>query len=197
MKTPVIITLNKPSIILPCSSIALALGGCAARSPAKPIIPYVVPAPSAQTATLLGDQTDVKIYDNITAYAFAVDQQKVTIGRKGWNQPLYLTAGTHDLQVWCQQGGWKFTNILRFDAQAGGSYKIGFSYNYNNQRNCKFWISDTASNKPVSELVDGVEIWEYAKPEKMAPLEKALEPRPVQSAPSYTVPIRVINKMGS
>lgn len=154
MKNPVISLPKNPAVLLLGASIALAIGGCATtRIPAKPIIPYTLAAPSAQTATLLGDQTEVKFYDNITAYAFAVDQQKVMAGRKSWNQPLYLTAGTHEVQVWCQQGGWKFTNIVKFEAQAGGSYKIGFSYNYNNQRNCKFWISDTASNKPVSELV--------------------------------------------
>lgn len=176
----------------------LALSGCIAtsRTPATPIVPYVTPPIATQTATLVGAQTEVKIYDDITAYVFAVDQQKVMIGREGWNTPLTLNAGQHDIQVICQQGGFVYSNLITLDAQANKQYQIGYSYNHDNRRNCDFWITDFSTQKPVTTLVNGVELWR-ANPRKMRPLDRVLEPRPTQSAPSYVVPIRVVNKMGS
>ncbi len=39
------------------------------------------------------------------AYVFAIDQQKINHGREQLQSPLALTAGEHNLQIWCQRVG--------------------------------------------------------------------------------------------
>lgn len=172
----------------------IILTGCAAYQPTKPIIAYQPIPEFEQAATIIGSNIPVKIYDDITAYIFAVDGQKVMAGRAAWNTPLALNAGSHAIQVWCQQGGYKYTNIVQLNAQAGGRYQIDFNYNHDNRYNCRFWIKNLQTNKPVKLLIEGVELGEYSDPKKMAPLEKSLEPRGNFSTPNYTIPI-IVNKL--
>ena len=63
------------------------------------------------------------------------------------------------------------------------------------QEGCVFWITDLTTKKPITELVTGVEVGEYADTNKLRPLKNFIEPRPIVRQ-GYTVPIRVINKMG-
>lgn len=171
--------------------------GCATHQPTKPIIAYQPILGSEQAATIIGSNIPVKIYDDITVYIFAVDGQKVMAGRQSWNTPLTLAAGQHAIQVLCQQGSYKYTNIVQLDAQAGKRYQVDFNYSYNDRYNCRFWINDVQTTKPVTLLTEGVALSEYVNSKKMAPLDKPLEPRAEVSSPSYTVPIRVVNKMGN
>lgn len=58
-----------------------------------------------------------------------------------------------------------------------------------------FWINDLETKKPVTELVNGVELWR-ANPITYQPIQKFLEARP-HVTQGYTVPITIINKMGT
>lgn len=178
------------------ASVAI-VSGCATHQPAKPIIAYQPILGSEQAATIIGSNIPVKIYDDITAYVFAVDGQKVMAGRQSWNTPVTLAAGQHAIQVLCQQGSYKYTNIVQLDAQAGKRYQVDFNYSYNDRYNCRFWIKNVQTTKPVTLLTEGVALSEYVNSKKMAPLDKPLEPRAEVSSPSYMVPIRVVNKMKS
>lgn len=173
------------------------VSGCATHQPLKPIIAYEPILLSEQTATIIGSNIPVKIYDDITAYVFAVDGQKVMAGRQSWNTPVTLASGQHAIQVLCQQGSYKYTNIVQLDAQAGAHYQVDFNFNHDDRYNCRFWIKDGQTTKSVTLLTEGVALSEYVNSKKMAPLDKPLEPRAEVSSPSYTVPITIINKMGN
>ena len=60
---------------------------------------------------------------------------------------LAVEAGEHDLQLWCQQGGFKYTNLARVKLEASKHYQVGFAMNVNNQYNCYMWVYDLDAKK--------------------------------------------------
>ncbi|KAF1022552.1 MAG: hypothetical protein GAK29_03171 [Acinetobacter bereziniae] len=160
-----------------------------------PIEYYTQPTTSEQTATIIGDMFERKYIADTIAYVFAIDQKKVENGPENLSNPLTISAGQHDIQVWCGRGGFKYTNLIKANFEAKKAYQIGYEMNPNKQEGCVFWITDLTTKKPITELVYGVEVGEYADPKKLHPLTHYLEPRP-RINQGYTVPIRVINKMG-
>jgi hypothetical protein len=160
-----------------------------------PIEYYTQPTTSEQTATIIGDMFERKYIADTIAYVFAIDQKKVENGRENLSNPLTISAGQHDIQIWCGRGGFKYTNLIKANFEANKAYQIGYEMNPNKQEGCVFWITDLTTKKPITELVTGIEVGEYADPNKLRPLKNFIEPRPIVRQ-GYTVPIRVINKMG-
>ncbi|SPL69944.1 hypothetical protein [Acinetobacter stercoris] len=160
-----------------------------------PIEYYAPPATSSQTATIIGNIYDRKYVADTIAFVFAIDKKKVFDGYHKLREPLVLQAGEHDLQIWCGRGAFNYTNLVKVNIEPNKKYQVGYELNPNKQQGCVFWITDLETQKPVTELVNGVELWR-ANPITYRPIEQFLEPRPSTSGQSYTVPIRVINKMG-
>ncbi|WP_262471559.1 MULTISPECIES: hypothetical protein [Acinetobacter] len=175
------------------------LSGCITTrnaGPVEPITYYSSPATSTNTATIIGStEISQSIKADKIAYVFAVDFKKVENGRGQMNSQLAVEAGEHDLQLWCQQGGFKYTNLARVKLEAGKHYQVGFAMNVNKQYNCYMWIYDLDAKKAIGELIPTIEVGEYANPDKMRPITQFLEARP-NTQSNVTVPIRVINKMG-
>lgn len=175
------------------------LSGCITSrniGPIEPINYYSPPSTSPNTATIIGStEISQSIKADKIAYVFAVDSKKIENGREKKDLPLIVEAGEHDLQVWCQQGGYKYTNLARVQLEANKHYQVGFNMNINRQNNCYVWIYDLNAKKAIGELIPTIEVGEYANPNKIRPLKQFLEPRPVGIS-SVTVPIQVINKMG-
>lgn len=175
---------------------SILLTGCISNPKNSPQIEYYVPPiASSQTATIVGDIYDRKYLADTVAFVFAVDQKKVLDGYQRLKEPLILQAGEHDLQIWCGQGGFNFTNMIRVNIEPNKSYKVGYEMNPNHQEGCVFWVSDLESKKPVTELVSGAEMWR-SNPITFDPISQFIDPQPSSSGSSYTVPIRVVNKMG-
>jgi len=175
------------------------LSGCiTARNagPLEPITYYSSPAISTNTATIIGStEISHSIKADKIAYVFAVDFKKIDNGRGQMNSQLAIEAGEHDLQFWCQQGGFKYTNLTRVKLEAGKHYQVGFDMNVNKQYNCYMWIYDLDAKKAIGELIPTIEVGEYANPDKIRPITQFLEARP-NTQSNVTIPIRVINKMG-
>jgi hypothetical protein len=175
------------------------LSGCITSrniGPIEPINYYSPPSTSLDTATIIGStEISQSIKADKIAYVFAVDSKKIENGREKKDLPLIVEAGEHDLQIWCQQGGYKYTNLARVQLEANKHYQVGFKMNSNKQYNCYVWIYDLDAKKAIGELIPTIEMGEYANPNKIRPLTQFLEPRPVGRS-SVTVPIQVVNKMG-
>lgn len=110
-------------------------------------------------------------------------------------EPLILQTGEHDLQIWCGRGAFNYINLVKVHIQPNKSYQVGYELNPNKQQGCVFWVNDLEAKKPVTELVNGVELWR-ANPITYQPIQEFLEPRPNETQ-GYTVPITIINKMGT
>ncbi|WP_353162125.1 hypothetical protein [Acinetobacter guillouiae] len=156
---------------------------------------YSPPQASSQTATILGDVYDRKYVADTIAFVFAVDKKKVVDGYNKLKEPLILPAGEHDLQIWCGRGAFNYTNLVKVHVEPNKRYQVGYELNPNKQEGCVFWINDLEAKKPVTELVNGVELWR-ANPITYQPIQEFLEPRP-NATQGYTVPITIINKMGT
>lgn len=157
---------------------------------------YTPPQASAQTATIIGDLYDRKYVADTVAFIFAVDKKKVVDGYHKLKEPLIIQAGEHDLQIWCGRGAFNYTNLVKVNIEAHKNYKVGYELNPNNREGCAFWITDLETQKPVTELIFGAEIWR-GNPITFGPIPQFIDPQPISSGSSYTVPIRVINKMGN
>lgn len=109
---------------------SLILSGCISSKSAELVTPITYyQAPSAEmpknTATIIGDRyTRESILADTVAYVFAVDGQKVVDAEQNLEQPLRIEAGQRDLQLWCQRGGFKYTNVLTVNLEANTRYKI-------------------------------------------------------------------------
>ncbi|PTV52126.1 hypothetical protein [Acinetobacter seifertii] len=187
--------------ILLCSVTLLGslLSGCITTrntGPIEPITYFSSPAISTNTATIIGSTAiSQSIKADKIAYVFAVDFKKIEKGRAQMNSQLAIEAGEHDLQLWCQQGGFKYTNLTRVKLEAGKHYQVGFDMNVNKQYNCYMWIYDLDAKKAIGELIPTIEVGEYANPDKIHPITQFLEARP-NTQSNVTIPISVINKMG-
>ncbi|MFV5659469.1 hypothetical protein VXR58_04475 [Acinetobacter pittii] len=180
--------------IISISIFSLLLTGCISATPnLTPIEYYVPPENLTHTATIVGNLYDRKYVADTIAFVFAVDKKKVTEGYYKLKEPLILQAGEHDLQIWCGRGAFNYTNLIKVNIEPKKTYQVDYELNPNNRKGCAFWIIDLETKKAVTELVDGVELWR-ANPITYRPIQNFLEPRPSMSN-SYTVPIKVINKM--
>jgi len=160
-----------------------------------PIEYYSLPKASSQVATITGNLYDRKYVADTIAFVFAVDKKKVVDGYHKLKEPLILQAGEHDLQIWCGRGASNYTNLVKVNIKANKRYQVGYELNPNKQEGCVFWVEDLETQKPVTELVNGVGLWR-ANPITYRPIQKILEPRP-NTSQGYTVPITIINKMGT
>lgn len=178
-------------------SVPIIFTACISTSKNTPAIEYYSPPQaSSQTATIIGDLYDRKYLADTIAFVFAVDKKKVENGYHQLKEPLILHAGEHDLQIWCGQGSYNYTNLVKVHIEPNKKYQVGYELNPNKQEGCVFWINDLETKKPVTELVNGVGLWR-ANAITDLPIQAFLEPRP-DSGQGYTVvPIRIINKMGS
>ncbi|PKF31649.1 hypothetical protein [Acinetobacter proteolyticus] len=157
---------------------------------------YTQPTISKNIATIIGSiEKSQSIKADKISYVFAIDHQKIPNGRAQLSIPQNITAGEHDLQIWCQRGGYKYTNLVKVNFETNKNYQIGFEMNVNNQNNCFFWIYDLETKQALGELVQGIEVGEYTDPNKVRPLLYRLEPQSVTKQ-NLNIPIRVINKMG-
>ncbi|MDQ9874184.1 hypothetical protein RFX81_12475 [Acinetobacter baumannii] len=98
------------------------LSGCITTrniGPIEPITYYSSPAISTNTATIIGStEISHSIKADKIAYVFAVDFKKIENDRGQMSSQLAVEAGEHDLQLWCQQGGFKYTNLARVKLEA-------------------------------------------------------------------------------
>lgn len=178
-------------------SVPIIFAGCMSTSKNTSTIEYYsLPQASSQTATIIGDLYDRKYLADTIAFVFAVDKKKVANGYQQLKEPLILQAGEHDLQIWCGQGSYNYTNLVKVHIEPNKRYQVGYELNPNKQEGCVFWINDLEAKKPVTELVNGVGLWR-ANPITDLPIQEFLEPRPNPSQGYTVVPIRIINKMGS
>ena len=118
-----------------------------------PIEYYTPPQASNQTATIVGDIYERKYVADTIAYVFAVDQKKILNGRENLNNPLLLTTGEHELQIWCGRGGYKYTNLVKANIEANKKYQVGYELNPNKQQGCVFWINDLDTKKPIAKFL--------------------------------------------
>lgn len=179
-------------------STLILLSGCVSlpKQPIAVVQYYDAPQASTKTATIIGNINERKYLADSMAFILAVDQQKILNPREQLKQPLILKAGKRDLQIWCQKGSFKYTNLITIDIEAGKHYQVGYELNANGQYGCHFWIYDLDNKKTIGELVAGTEIGKYSDPNQIKPITHFIDARPTTNH-SYTVPIRVINKMGS
>ncbi|MCS4300148.1 MULTISPECIES: hypothetical protein [Acinetobacter] len=177
-------------------SLPIIFTGCISTAKNTTIIEYYSPPQaSSRTATIIGDLYDRKYVANTVAFIFAVNKKKVVDGYHKLKEPLILQAGEHDLQIWCGRGAFNYTNLVKVHIQPNKRYQVGYELNPNKQEGCVFWVEDLETQKPVTELVNGVGLWR-ANPITYRPIQKFLEPRP-NTSQGYTVPITIINKMGT
>lgn len=139
---------------------------------------YVAPEASAQTASIVGMKVVKKfsLADQL-GFVVAVDGQKVDKPRDRLEQPLVLTAGKHYLQLWCQQGSFKYSNIVSVNLEANKQYQVGTNFAQGTRWGdyCLLWVEDVASKQGVGELVEGMQLWDRADPNKMASLKEYRE----------------------
>jgi hypothetical protein len=130
------------------------LSGCAWRPPELP--EYINPsAQSGVTASLTGSQEDSVFNDNTTAYISNIDAARVAVGRKGWNVPLLITEGTHNLIVSLRKGQYFLQANLSLTVVKGAQYQLRFSNDsgfLGNFSYCDFWVVDLATGKTVTDI---------------------------------------------
>lgn len=179
---------------------SLILSGCISSKSAEPPIPIsYYQAPSAEmsknTATIIGDRYKREsILADTVAYVFAVDGQKFVDAEQNLEQLLRIEAGQRDLQLWCQRGGFKYTNVLTVNLEANKHYQVGYQLNGDSKRgdHCLLWVYDLDAKQGIGELTEGVSLWKYADPQKMRPMAGYMEP--TRQATNITVPIVINNK---
>ncbi|MES1168003.1 MAG: hypothetical protein ABUL61_02415 [Oleiharenicola lentus] len=129
----------------------LLLGGCATTTtpPAAPVAPIA----KARPATITGSEESSALFDNLTAFVSAVDGQPVKAGRDGWNIPLALPAGPHQLTVEFGRGVFAARAVLPLTARPEAVYQLKFTTDaqvYGRSSYCEFWIVDTTSGQSVT-----------------------------------------------
>lgn len=138
---------------------------------------------------------DRKYLADTIVFVFAVDKKKVADSYYKIKEPLLLGTGEHDLQIWCGQGAFNYSNLIKVKIEPKKNYQVGYKLNPNDREGCAFWITELTTKKPVTELVFGTGLWR-ANPITAYPIQQFLEPQP-SVGQSYTVPIRVVNRMGN
>jgi hypothetical protein len=144
---------------------ALLLAGCtSAPAPAGKLAPAAaptgpVPAGPAKVAlppaSIRGSQESSTLLDNFTAFIIAVDGRAVTVGRKGWNQPVSLTAGQHRLAVEFNRGVFIARTELPLDAKSGAAYELRYASDaqvYGGHSYCEFWVVDLATGEKATAV---------------------------------------------
>jgi hypothetical protein len=129
------------------AALVLVMGGCT-TAPKAP-----VPAPPAadlRPATIRGSEETSALLDNFTAFVRAVDGQRLTAGRAGWNQPVVLKPGPHRLEVAFMRGSFFAQAELTLDVRPGATYEVRQTNDaqvYGAQTYCEFLIVDLASGQ--------------------------------------------------
>jgi hypothetical protein len=141
------------------SVFALVVAGCAA--PVRPIpqeLQFVQADATPESSTIVGSQEDSSWADNFTAFILAVDGKRVMAGRKGWNEPLRISKGDHRITATFMRGVYTASANVQLNAMAGAAYELKYVTDVGldgNNTYCDFWIADSSTGKPVTEIVRG------------------------------------------
>lgn len=173
----------KPFIPL---AILTLLTGCttAHKETLPPELMYQTPS-SGQTATVQGSMKPryAKLVGDRIAYIVNIDGKRLPLEKKQqyknlWDKPYSISTGDHTLTVQYNMAGWYTLPVkISFNAQANHDYQLDFATDIGTSFNSRnsftdFWITDKATNKPISEVVRA---------------------QPVPDMPSYSVPIIIHN----
>ena len=173
----------KPLILL---TILTLLTGCATahKETLPPELMYQPPS-SGQTATIQGSMKPryAKLVGDRIAYIVNIDGKRLPLEKKQqyknlWDKPYSISTGDHTLTVQYNMAGWYTLPVkISFNAQADHDYQLDFATDIGTSFNSRnsftdFWITDKATNKPISEVVRA---------------------QPVPDMPSYSVPIIIHN----
>jgi hypothetical protein len=155
----------RPRLLFAVSLAALVFSGCTTPQTTPRSTPPTVPAtgPVARavvvpvgTATIRGSEESSVMLDNFTAFISAVDHHPVAAGRDGWNTPLELKAGRHELTVEFRRGVFSAKTQLVMEATAHANYQLRFTSDaelFGKNSFCDFWIVDLATDKPVTGVM--------------------------------------------
>lgn len=108
------------------------------------------------TATIKGSEESSVMLDNFTAFISAVDHHPVAAGRAGWNTPIELKAGRHELTVEFMRGVFSARTQLVVEVVAHANYQLRFTSDaelFGKNSFCDFWIVDLATDKPVTGVM--------------------------------------------
>ena len=120
-------------------------------SSAAPVVVKVELPP----ANIRGSQETSTLLDNFTAFITAVDGQAVAAGRKGWDQPVTLTAGKHHLTVEFNRGVFAAHTELELNAKPGIAYELRHTSDaqvYGGHSYCEFWVVDLATGEKATAV---------------------------------------------
>ncbi|MDI1250543.1 MAG: hypothetical protein PSV13_16905 [Lacunisphaera sp.] len=155
----------RPRLLLAVSFLAFAFSGCTTTQTSPRSTPPTVPttgpvAPAVVvpigTATIKGSEESSVMLDNFTAFISAVDHHPVAAGRDGWNAPLELKAGRHELTVEFKRGVFSARTQLVVEVVAHANYQLRFTSDaelFGKNSFCDFWIVDLATDQPVTGVM--------------------------------------------
>lgn len=133
-----------------------------AGAPAGSVAPATGSAPTPRTAavaadtrpaTIKGSEETSTLLDNFTAFITAVDGEKITAGRKGWDQPVSLSPGRRQLAVEFIRGAFFARTELTLEAKPGAAYELRHASDaqvYGEHTFCEFWIVDLATGEKAT-----------------------------------------------
>jgi len=130
----------------PAGSVAPATGSAPAQ-------PAAVVLTDTRPATIKGSEETSTLLDNFTAFITAVDGRPVPGGRQGWDQPVSLPPGRHQLAVEFIRGAFFARTELALEAKPGAAYElrhVSDAQVYGEHTFCEFWIVDLASGAKVT-----------------------------------------------
>ncbi len=137
----------------------LFLVGCATIPHIPVELQYTTPpGPSTELATITGSQTDVFFFDDYTVYILGLDGKRVMLGRKGWNTPIQIQPGQHNITTAFVRGMFWAQADLMLQAVAGAQYQVRFSsdvWAFGPNSYCDFWIVDVTTQKPITDIKRG------------------------------------------
>lgn len=137
----------------------VAIAGCATPVPqVPPELQYRPPATAAEAGTIKGSQVDSAWADDFTVFIVGIDGKRVMTGRKGWNTPLPLAAGTRKILVEFNRGVFVANAVLDVPVAAGDALELKHATDagvYQNNSYCDFWVVDMKSGKAVTDVVRG------------------------------------------
>jgi len=139
----------------------ISLASCATAPQLPEELKYVMPSESEVgiakiAATLIDDK--VPLFDHDNTYVYAVDGKQVMLGRKQWDQPVFIRPGTHDVTLGFEKGVYMFFAKVRLEVSESGSYSAKSACKkgaFGDFQYCDFWIVDTTKGTAITEVARG------------------------------------------
>jgi hypothetical protein len=139
----------------------ISLSGCITVPQLPEELKYVMPSSdeagvSSINATMIDDK--VPLFDDDNTYVYAINGKKVMLEEEQWEQPVFITPGSHDVTLGFTKGAHMLFAKVHLTVAASTAYKAmstcktGFLGNY---EYCDFWIVDSATGKAVSDVARG------------------------------------------